>query len=137
MWTVANTTADFTPPILTEEGSEALFIWTSDQLVTSSDDGPRLCLPLPPPLQTGTSKGSGDTSMQASMQASVIELAPGSYLFCQGRLECNASIEQTLEWYFRETWWTRAECSGPVYLRMIREDGKTAVQVLMKSAKEE
>jgi len=125
-------TAGFVVPAQTQEGAEVVFIWPRDQLVADSDDGPRLCLPLPPPLQTGSSEGSSD----ASLSSSRIELPAGSYLFCQSRLNDLASIEQTLEWFFREAWWTRAECRGPVYLRLIREDGKTAVQVIMESAKE-
>jgi hypothetical protein len=120
-------------PVLTEEGSEAVFIWTRDQLVSDSDEGPQLCRPLPAPLHTGLSGGNADAS-DATTDSGRIVLAAGSYLFCQGRLTDIASLEQTLEWFFRETWWTRAEYRGPVYLRLIREDGKTAVQVIMESA---
>jgi hypothetical protein len=124
-------TAGLGLPIPSKEGSEAVFIWDRNQLVVDSDDGPRLNRPLPPPLQSGSSEASSDIFLPSSR----IELAAGTYLFCQGRLEDLSSVEQTLEWFFRETWWTRAECRGPVYLRLIREDGKTAVQVIMESAK--
>jgi hypothetical protein len=120
-------------PALLHEGSEAVLIWDRDQLVSDSDDGPRLRRPVPPPRRQGLSADAGD----ASLYSSPIVLTAGSYLFCQGRLTGITSIEQTLEWFFRETWWTRAECRGPVHLRLVREDGKTAVQVIMESAKQE
>ena len=120
-------------PVLPQEGSEAVFVWDRAQLVSDDDDGPHLSLPLPTPLQAGISGGSGDTTVPSNS----IELPVGSYLFCQGRLEDISSIEQTLEWFFREAWWTRAECRGPVYLRLICEDGKTAVQVIMESVKQD
>ena len=114
-------------PVLPQEGSEAVFVWDRAQLVSDGDDGPHLGLPLPPPLQTGISGGSSGTTVHSRR----IELPAGSYLFCQGRLEDISSIEQTLEWFFREIWWTRAAYTGFVYLRLIREDGKTAVQAIM------
>ena len=120
-------------PVLTREGSEAVFIWNREQLVADNDDGPHLCLPLQPPLQAGIAEGSVD----ATGNFSRIELPAGSYLFCQGRLKDITSIEQTLEWFLREAWWTRAECRDPVYLRLIHEDGKTAVQVIMESVKQD
>jgi len=103
-----------------------------DQLVAHSEDGPHLCRPLPLPLQTGISEKPGD----ATPETGKIVLPVGSYLFCQERLIDITSTGQTLEWFFRETWWTGAKCKGSVFLRLIREDGKTAVQVIMESAKE-
>jgi hypothetical protein len=126
-----------------------VFIWNKDQLVLESEDGPQIIRPLPLPLQAGTSEDSSDATPETAAGASAepatetvpessrILLPAGSYLFCQGRLGDITSIEQTLEWFFREVWWTRATCRGPVYLRFIREDGKTAIQVIMKSAKED
>jgi hypothetical protein len=85
---------------------------------------------VPQPLQSGISEVSAD----ASAVSGRIELPAGSYLFCQGRLDDTASMEQTLEWFFREAWWTKAEYRDPVHLRLIHEDGKTAVQVIAASA---
>ncbi|MGD9941204.1 MAG: hypothetical protein AB7T74_15530 [Clostridia bacterium] len=125
----AQVTTAFSLPHLTREGSEAVFIWTRDQLVTDSDEGPQLRRPVPQPLQSGTTREPAE----AAADSSQIVLPAGSYLFCQGWLKDITSMEQTLEWFFREVWWTRAECRGPVYLRLIREDGKTAVQVMMET----
>lgn len=113
--------------ILTEEGSELVLLWNRNQLVVDGDDGPRIVNPLPPPLETGSSS----PRRPASSETKSLELPAGSYLFCQGRLKDSTSIAETLEWFFREAWWTKASYRDPVYLRLIREDSKTAVQVIM------
>jgi len=120
----------FAVPVLAREGSEAVFIWTREQLASDSEDGPHLRSPLPQPLKAGISDNSGASTSQHGR----IVLPAGTYLFCQGRLKDTESIEQTLEWFFREAWWTRTTCRGPVYLRLIREDAKTAVQVIVESS---
>ena len=119
----------FTLPVLDKEGSEAVFIWPRNQLVQDLEDGPRLHRPLPVPQSAGLSEANNSSVEETAR----IVLPIGTYLFCQRRLDEPQSVEQILEWFFREAWWTRAPYKDPVYLRLIHEDGKIAVQVIMES----
>jgi len=44
----------------------------------------------------------------------------------------NDWLADTLEWFAREAWWTKATRTGELIVRLVREDGKTAVQVVQK-----
>lgn len=72
-----------------------------------------------------------------TVTADGVSLAVGRYSFVQTRKPASlaadrwtAWIEDTVEWFARETWWACAPGHGPLVLRLVREDGETAVQLL-------
>ncbi len=127
------------------EGSERLAIWESAELLAEGDDGPRLREPLAAPLWTGSAalepgpKDLGSASDEEGPSGlgphtKAFALGKGSYSFCQARAAGVAELRETLEWFARESWWSGCGIRGRLYLRLVREDGKTAVQALARNA---
>ncbi len=127
------------------EGSERLAVWDSAALIVEGEDGPRLREPLAAPLWTGSAAPEpGESGLGPIVgEGAALSLAPdtkafalgqGSYIFCQARAAGVADLRDTLEWFVRESWWIGAGIQGRLYLRLVREDGKTAVQALARNA---
>ncbi len=102
---------------------ESVFFWNADEIIAVTEDGPRIVPKLPLPLRFGEKK-AGDTGN--------IALAASRYLFAQSNLGGIASVPEAVEWFAREAWWTEARMEGPIVVRLVREDGKTALQVIRK-----
>jgi hypothetical protein len=133
------------------EGSESLAVWDIDALLLEGDDGPRLRDPLPAPIWTGSATAELDAADGAAQALSPttapearpklaldtenFSLAEGSYLFCQARASDPAELRELLEWFVRESWWSGDPVRDRLYLRLVREDGKTAAQALARNAK--
>lgn len=106
------------------EGEEFIALWDSAALISDGPDGPRVALSLPAPIACGAiSSASEDEGPR---------LEAGAYLFCQGRADDEAGVAELFEWFARESWWARERHEGPLYLRLVCEDGKTAAQVLAR-----
>jgi len=105
---------------LGQENSEALIWWEPSALIQDTPDGPRCVTVLPLPLACGYSGAAGTT----------MKLAAGSYLFCQSRLDSPDDLREAIEWFARESWWQGSKSAGPLCVRLVREDGKTALQVI-------
>lgn len=122
------------------EGAELTMTWDWDALVDPAcDDGPAARRPLPPPARIAASGlivpcgdvAAGDVSSDAE------RLEPGQYLFTQDRKPAgvdgpavNDWLADSIEWFAREAWWTKAAGEGELTLRLVHEDGKTAVQLI-------
>ncbi len=118
------------------EGAEAAVYWNWNQMVEENgDDGPRVRRPLAPPELIAAS------GLDAALpSAAAVSLEAGRYLFFQTRKPAEtAGMPATEGWlagliesYVREALWTDAKTSGSLIVRFVREDRKTAVQVLRK-----
>lgn len=116
------------------EGHEsALFLDWSASIDESGDDGPRARRPLPEPIFVGERSGPA----AGGAEPSEARLEPGRYAFVQARAPAGATTPaaeawfvELVEWFARESWWTGASVGGPLTARLVREDGKTAVQLL-------
>ena len=107
------------------EGSEFLARWAKDALIHETEDGPLVVQPLPAPLWAGRLAKESQSAETAALEA-------GPYLFCQSRASTEEDIKDVLEWFVRECWWTRAAACAEIIMRLVREDGKTAVQALTR-----
>ncbi len=130
------------------EGAECALFWDWNVLVDKQgDDGPRSRRPLPFPASIAASglaekPASGAPGTGHSRDDVAMRLAAGSYLFVQTRapalLQGAEALEDwladSIEWFAREAWWTGAKTSGPLLVRLVREDKKTAVQIVRKLA---
>ncbi len=109
------------------EGTECLAEINETAVLTADEQGPHAVMPLPEPLRFGTS------SLPVHKQnAPMLKLDQGTYLFTQHRWDGLNSMYETLDWFIRESWWQREEAHGPFYVRWVREDNKTAIQILRK-----
>lgn len=131
---------------LAPEGTEIAIQWDWDALVGGhGDDGPRTRRPLPAPAFTASSGLPQPAGPTAAASGSVhfdggepMRMEPGRYLFVQTRAPASVEgagpfedwLADTIEWFAREAWWTAAANAGPLVVRLVREDGKTAVQVI-------
>mgnify|MGYP005841496229 CR=1 FL=1 len=121
---------------------ELLAVLDGKYLVHSDDDGPHAADPLPLPLMAGIQKSGAPAEARAEQESAIgvsldvategLELPACAYLFAQGRYEDTASVHALLDWFIKEAWWQREASEGPYYVRWVREDGKTALQVLRK-----
>lgn len=133
----------FTAADSAAEGSELLLAWPMEQLIIEQDDGPRVRLPLAAPSFTGSLKPEDNISdMQANNTNSAsIKLETGSYLFCQERRPAQEDpsvwLANFIENFVRDAWWTGSKATGELYLRLVREDNKTAVQLLNRIIQEQ
>lgn len=113
------------------DSAEIVMTWDWDAVVDSTgDDGPRAKRPAPPPvtvaakgLLTGGGTGNADEQLPA-----------GRYLFVQLRPGDAEELADAVDSFAREAWWTRAAASGPLIVRFVREDGKTAAQLIRRLA---
>lgn len=121
------------------EGSEIALSWAWDDLVDESgDDGPLAVRPIVAPRSVAASglvASSGPVDLDSRLET-------GRYLFTQSRalsepVDLDAWLCDLVEWFAREAWWTGASCTGGLTLRLVREDGKTAVQLLRALAEEQ
>lgn len=119
------------------EGCELAFSWDWDDAIVASDDGPRLREPLPAPAWIAA---SGLPGQAAAAEAGAESLEPGRYAFVQARPSAAdgqaaaAELSGLVEWFAREAWWQRVEATGPLVVRLVREDGKTAMQIIRRLA---
>lgn len=112
------------------EGDEFIALWDGAALISDGLDGPRVALPLPAPAACGA---IATTALGETTEADEgPRLETDAYLFCQGRADGEAAVAELLEWFARESWWRKERYEGPIYLRLVREDGKTAVQALAR-----
>lgn len=107
------------------EGTELGISWPWEAAVREGlDDGPEAARPLPPAVDPSPSGELG--------------LEPGLYLFTQDRWtgadDAEAWLAERITWFAREAWWAGGKAEGPLYLRLVREDGKTAAQLLRRRA---
>lgn len=129
------------------EDAEVVLLWDWNELVhETKDDGPAIVRPIPIPARiaaTGLATEGLKGSTRANDAEPVERLEPGRYLFTQTRPPAgllqpadggDAAIgdwlADTVEWFAREAWWTKAKASGPLILRLVHEDHQTAVQLL-------
>ncbi|HAE22055.1 MAG TPA: hypothetical protein DCG47_07005 [Spirochaetaceae bacterium] len=126
------------------EGSESLAFWDIDTLALEGDDGPTLREPLPAPLWAGSASTALEATalplsaginspLEATQDTGIYTLDKGRYLFCQARAASAADLRDQLEWFVREGWWSGTPIRHRIYLRLVREDGKTAAQVLARN----
>ncbi len=123
------------------EGAEAVMLWDWNDMVSETvDDGPADARPCPAPAPLAAARPAS-----ASLAGSAVtggaepaeRLEPGRYLFMQTRLPAGTGdaaigdwLADTVEWFAREAWWTKAKTSGPLILRLVHEDHQTALQLL-------
>jgi hypothetical protein len=107
------------------EGGEELHVYPPG-LFPADEDGPRCPRPLPPPLS------SWSTAAADRESGTGYRLTSGAWLFAQSRPTGPSELEDFLEWFAREAWWERRRLEGPWLLRLVREDGKTAYQLLRR-----
>jgi len=135
------------------EDAEVALFWEWNDLVTDTkNDGPAAVRPCPAPARiaaTGLATAALAGSSVAGDAEPAMRLEPGRYLFVQTRLPAgllqpagagevsdagDAAIggwlAETVEWFAREAWWTKANASGPLILRLVHEDHQTAIQLL-------
>jgi hypothetical protein len=144
---------------LAPEGAEIAIRWEWDTLVGEhGGDGPRVTRPLPAPAFTamsGLPLLAGSTAPASGLPAGMaaasgahadvgepMRMEPGRYLFVQTRAPASGVETQhfedwladTVEWFAREAWWTGTQTAGPLVVRFVQEDSKTAVQVIRRLA---
>ncbi len=114
------------------EGSEAVLCWDWDVAVLSNaDSGPVAVHSFPEPEWIAIR--SPDTNAAPVAR----KLEAGRYLFAQAGEPPEPDdpamslwLSEKIEWFAREAWWTGSTATGPLFVRLVREDGKTAVQLL-------
>lgn len=81
-----------------------------------------------------------DAPAGATAERAADSLQPGRYLFIQARAprdteaaDMDAWLADSVEWFAREAWWTQAAATGELVVRLVREDGKTAVQLIRRA----
>lgn len=121
---------------------ECLVEFADEKLFRMTDDGPRLSAGGLAPSSiyriVAPQVSAGDTS------AAAFTLPAADYVFFQWRIKSGvkSGAESELdpksqpapdimfEEFAREVWWERLETEGPWFLRLVLEDGETAVQAL-------
>ncbi len=111
-----------------KEGDEMLIGLCQDNLVYEDENGPHVSAPLPRPLLAGIKPDSLHT--QDIEHPDVIVIPKGLYLFVQGRYKDTGSVHELFDWFVREAWWQREHGTGNYYVRLVHEDGKTAIQIM-------
>jgi len=117
------------------EGSEAVLCWHWDEAVVhSGDSGPTTAHPFPEPEWLAMRIAT------TSMSTVIRTLEAGRYLFAQAGRPPEPDdptmpiwLAEKIEWFAREAWWTRSTATGPLFVRLVREDSKTAVQLLRQT----
>ncbi|MBU0956429.1 MAG: hypothetical protein KKI09_13445 [Spirochaetes bacterium] len=108
------------------EGFEALAAWSPETILSTGDDGPK-CLKEPDqPIICGVTA----TEESLTENSDSCTLPAGRYMFSQTSFTETESLSDCIEWFARECWWQQTATEGKIWLRLLREDGKTAIQVL-------
>lgn len=111
------------------EGEEELLVFEAEDLLDfDPDEGPRARSPLPALRFYGRNQ-----RLHPSESAENLSLESGRYLFLQVRVEAEAELLETIEWFAREAWWEGKKAQGPYFIRRLREDGATATQILRRA----
>ena len=121
-----------------KEGSEAVLCWDWSSIIQlSGDNGPEAIVPLPEPVWIYFNKAT-EPGHGADVPGRKLE--PGTYLFTQTNapdlLDVPALTDWMagkIEWFAREAWWTGSTATGPLFVRLVREDSKTAVQIIRQA----
>jgi len=119
----------FRPELPGLEGEERLYLF-GETLLVWGPEGPRCSPTLPLPLVLGTRGGAGHE--EAGNDPLLLEA--GAWLFMQWRPGSPTELAQGIEWFAREAWWERRSVEGPPHLRLVREDGRVAYQLLWRLA---
>ena len=130
---------------LASQFGECLLVFAEGGLSRMTDDGPKLigAPPDAPPIESAYRAAAHGEPCDEG--ASAFSLAPGDYVFFQWRAhgaykgparspstDNGAEFTIVLEEVVREAWWQGLECSGPWYVRLVTEDGSTAMQTLRR-----
>jgi hypothetical protein len=132
----------FFPPGPMEEGEEGLHLFSPDLLLMGAE-GPRLPSPFPRPLSSwkrgtirlpvgGEAGRVAGGSAPPAVPGPSYTLAEGAWLFMQWRPTTAGELAEGFEWFAREAWWERRPVRGGIALRLVREDRKTACQLLWR-----
>lgn len=134
---------DFYPAGPSEEGGEELHRFGLD-LVTMGPEGPRCRRPLPSPEASYRRRGRENSAIETRAQEGRTDaravadpgsrLETGFWLFAQWRPAAGGELALGIEWFAREAWWEGRKLEGPLYLRLVREDGGLAFQLLGRLA---
>jgi hypothetical protein len=140
---VATTEGDFYPSGPLEEGDEELHRFGHD-LVSMGPEGPRCRRPLPTPEALYRRRGRESGAIEARSAEGPAEPRPGAgpgsrleaglWLFTQWRPADGGELALGIEWFAREAWWEERSLEGALYLRLVREDGGLAFQLLGRLA---
>ncbi len=124
---------------LASQFGECLLVFSEGGLSTMTDDGPKLLGDPPAVPAIESTYRAAAHGAPSDEGANTFSLAPGDYVFFQWRAhgelkEAGQSLgfAEVLEEVVREAWWQGLECSGPWYVRLVTEDGSTAMQALRK-----
>ncbi|HUX40459.1 MAG TPA: hypothetical protein VMV83_04745 [Rectinemataceae bacterium] len=146
---VVTTRGDFYPAGPLDEGDEELHRFDLD-LVPMGPEGPRCRRPLPPPEASYRRRGRESGAVEARAKEGRAEeertemranastgsrLVAGLWLFTQWRPADGGELALGIEWFAREAWWEGRELEGKLFLRLVREDGKLAFQILGRLAR--
>jgi hypothetical protein len=124
---------------LASQFGECLLVFAEGGFSTMTDDGPKLlgapdALPIESAYHAAAAHGE-----PYDEEAGALSLAPGDYVFYQWRAhrepkgqEQTLGFAEMLEEVVREAWWQGLECSGPWYVRLVTEDGSTAMQTFRR-----
>jgi len=123
------------------EDAEVAMAWQWNDVVDETgDDGPHAVRPLPGPGRisaAGLAAAAGTASPGPAAPPAAERLEPGRYVFVQTRVPAGPDdpaiddwLANTVEWFARESWWIKAKATGPLIVRLVHEDHKTAVQLL-------
>lgn len=112
-----------------DPSAETLLVFEKEELIEETRASePNIRDPLPPP------KFRGVRSMQADEKASGFLIQSGDYLFAQWRLEDYPDLSEALNDLARQLWWERHRTQGYWMVRKLTEDGRIALQGLIRCA---
>jgi len=124
---------------LASQFGECILVFAEGGFSTMTDDGPKLLGAPSDALLIESAYRAAAYQEPRDEGAGAFSLAPGDYVFYQWRThgehkeqEQSLGFAAVLEEVVRETWWQRLECSGPWYVRLVAEDGSTAMQALRR-----
>lgn len=112
------------------EDTELILAWPWDSLAFfNEEEGPRVIRPLAAPVFTGMRDPGKPADKGLILEA-------GSYVFSQERKGSTEKAEEWLAGYIeefaRDIWWNAIQAGGELYLRLVKEDNKTAAQLIRK-----
>lgn len=109
-----------------KSGTERLIAFHKEDILTNTSNGPKA------KEEFGKAIFAGFAVKPEENQNTLI-LKKGDYLFTQSTYKDFASIKNTIESFERDIWWEKQKTEGPYYIRLVPEDGKTALQILAKT----